>query len=105
MVRARGDRLRHRRRAGKARPEIPEGRQGVAGGVRAGTEGAAGGGEGWGNEVGAREGGEKIAAFFARPRAGNYGVDIRAQPYPDWAPQGSAPVGAVAMVSRRPAQT
>src|SRR6266581_7794726 len=46
MVRARGDRLRHRWRAGKARPEIPEGRQGVARGVQAGAKGAAERGQG-----------------------------------------------------------
>src|SRR6266849_3807687 len=46
MVRAGDDRLRHRRRAGKGRPEIPEGRQGVAGGVHAGAKGTAERGQG-----------------------------------------------------------
>ncbi len=43
MVRAGGDRLRHRRRARKARPEIPQGRSRLAAGVQAGAQGAAGG--------------------------------------------------------------
>ena len=62
MVRAGGDRLGHRQRAGRARPEIPEGRRRLAGGVQAGAQGAGerrqGRAEQGCEEGGRREGGE-----------------------------------------------
>src|ERR1700734_2854512 len=71
MVRAGGDRLDHRHRAGETGSEIPEGRQRRTQRVQAGAQGTGGRGEGErGEEGGRRQSGQRIGAFFTPPVLG-----------------------------------
>src|SRR5258706_16149505 len=65
MVRAGGDRLRHRQHARYPELAVSESRQGVAAGVQEGEGGAAGGRQGEGGEKNCPgASGEEVAAFF-----------------------------------------